>query len=133
MAARPRLDAGRRWIEADDPRRQTCGRNDVVQHELLRRIGRDTPPAIEERYRSRGLRTDERIGWVLSRAAARWPDRTALVCDGRRYTYMELWRWVTRLAQQLAASGVRPGDRLLWQLPNSAEALLMVIAFKASS
>src|SRR5205085_5791731 len=31
-------------IEADDPRRQTCGRNDVVQHELLRRIGRDTPP-----------------------------------------------------------------------------------------
>jgi acyl-CoA synthetase len=86
------------------------------------------PPALEERYRSRGLRTDERIGWVLSRAAERWPDRTALVCDGRRYTYMELWRWVTRLAEQLVASGVQSGDRLLWQLSNSAEALALHLA-----
>ena len=86
------------------------------------------PPALEERYRSRGLRTDERIGWMLSRAAERWPERTALVCDGRRYTYAELSRWVTRLALQLVDSGVRPGDRLLWQLPNSAEALAVHLA-----
>lgn len=86
------------------------------------------PPALEQRYRSRGLRTDERIGWLLSRAAERWPERTALVCDGRRYTYAELSRWVTRLAVQLVESGVRPGDRLLWQLPNSAEALAVHLA-----
>jgi acyl-CoA synthetase (AMP-forming)/AMP-acid ligase II len=86
------------------------------------------PPALEQRYRTRGLRTDERIGWMLSRAAERWPERTALVCDGRRYTYAELSRWVTRLAVQLVESGVRPGDRLLWQLPNSAEALAVHLA-----
>jgi acyl-CoA synthetase len=86
------------------------------------------PPALEERYRSRGLRTDERIGWVLSRAADRWPGRVALVCDGQRWTFADLRRWVARLARQLVDSGVRPGDRLLWQLPNSAEALALHLA-----
>jgi acyl-CoA synthetase (AMP-forming)/AMP-acid ligase II len=86
------------------------------------------PAALEQRYRSRGLHTDERIGWVLDRAAERWPERTALVCDGRRYTYEQLRRWVVRVAAQLVEGGVKPGDRLLWQLPNSAEALAVHLA-----
>ncbi len=86
------------------------------------------PPALEERYRARGLRSDERIGWSLTRAAERWPERVALVCDGRRHTYAELWRWATALAQWLHDSGLRPGDRLLWQLPNSAAALALHLA-----
>lgn len=87
-----------------------------------------TPPAIEERYRSLGLRTDERIGWTLSRAADRWPGRTALVCEDSRLTYLELWRWVTATARALHEGGLRPGDRLLWQLPNSVEAVVLHMA-----
>jgi acyl-CoA synthetase (AMP-forming)/AMP-acid ligase II len=86
------------------------------------------PPALEEHYRSRGLRTGERIGWMLSRAADRWADSTALVCEDARLTYAELWRWVTVVAAQLHDSGIGPGDRLLWQLPNSVDALVLHLA-----
>jgi len=87
-----------------------------------------TPPALEERYRSLGLRTDERIGWTLSRGADRWPDRVALVCEDTRLSYAELWRWVTVAARALHEQGVGPGDRLLWQLPNSVEAVVLHMA-----
>jgi acyl-CoA synthetase len=87
-----------------------------------------TPPAVEARYRSLGLRTDERIGWTLSRGTDRWPERTALVCGDTRLTYLELWRWVTATAGTLRESGVGPGDRLLWQLPNSVEAVVLHMA-----
>ncbi|HEV7680366.1 MAG TPA: AMP-binding protein [Candidatus Dormibacteraeota bacterium] len=87
-----------------------------------------TPPGLDDRYRARGLRTDERIGWLPSRAAGRWPDRTALVCEDTRLTYAQLSRWVTRVAAWLVDAGIRPGDRLLWQLPNSVEAVVLHLA-----
>ncbi|HVW32492.1 MAG TPA: AMP-binding protein [Acidimicrobiia bacterium] len=84
--------------------------------------------ARREWYRARGLHTDERIGWVLTRAADRWPDREALVFEGRRLTYGALQRWVTAVAADLHAAGLRPGDRLLWQLPNSLEGVVLHLA-----
>src|SRR5258708_14896959 len=87
-----------------------------------------TLPALEEHYRSRGLRTGERIGWMPSRAADRWPESTALVCGDTRLTYAELWRWVTVVAAHLHGSGIGPGDRLLWQLPNSVDAVVLHLA-----
>lgn len=87
--------------------------------------------ATEEReayYRQRGLHTDERIGWVLTRAVDRWPNREALIFEGRRLTYRDLWRWVTAVAHDLVANGVRPGDAILWQLPNSLEGVVLHMA-----
>jgi acyl-CoA synthetase (AMP-forming)/AMP-acid ligase II len=89
-------------------------------------MGSTSPPL--ERYRSRGLRTDERIGWALTRARESWADRTALVCDGTRLSYLDLWRWTTAVANELVLAGLRAGDRLLWQLPNSLEALVLHLA-----
>lgn len=81
-----------------------------------------------EWLRARGLHTDERIGWVLSRAAQRWPDREAVVFEDHRLTYAELARWVTAVAGDLVAAGLRPGDRLLWQVPNCLEGLVLHMA-----
>ncbi|MGH9037396.1 MAG: AMP-binding protein, partial [Acidimicrobiia bacterium] len=78
--------------------------------------------------RQRGLHTDERIGWVLTRAAERWPAREAIVFEGRRVTYAELGRWVTAVAHNLVAGGLRPGDRFLWQVPNCLEGLVLHMA-----
>jgi len=64
----------------------------------------------------------------LRRSAARLPDKVALVCDGRRWTYAELDRATNRLAQGLRARGVRRGDRVALCLPNSADAVLGIFA-----
>src|SRR5436190_10953952 len=88
----------------------------------------DDVTSREDFYRQRGLHTDARIGWMLTRAAERWGDREAVVFEGRRITYGQLWRWSTAIAHDLVASGVAPGDRLLWQLPNCLEGLALHMA-----
>ncbi|MBI4790530.1 MAG: AMP-binding protein [Chloroflexi bacterium] len=49
------------------------------------------------------------------------PDRQALVFGTRRYTYRELGEQVNRLTEQLAALGVRKGDKVAIALPNWPE------------
>lgn len=64
----------------------------------------------------------------LSRSASRLPDKVALVCDGRRWTYAELDRATDRLARGLRARGIRRGDRVVLCLPNSADTVLGIFA-----
>jgi fatty-acyl-CoA synthase len=52
------------------------------------------------------------VGQVLTRSAARAPDRTALVFGARTWTYAELDRAVGRVAARLLAAGLQPGDRV---------------------
>ncbi len=52
------------------------------------------------------------LGSLLARTAARTPDRTALVWDGRRETYGEYNAAVNRTANALLDRGVRRGDRI---------------------
>jgi acyl-CoA synthetase (AMP-forming)/AMP-acid ligase II len=68
------------------------------------------------------------IGWGIERAADRWGDLEVLRFGARRWTYAELNRWVNTVAADLLDLGLTPGDRLLWQLPNSPEALVLHFA-----
>jgi fatty-acyl-CoA synthase len=52
------------------------------------------------------------IGQVLTRSAARSPERTALVFGDRTWSYRELDLAVGRVAARLLASGLEPGDRV---------------------
>jgi fatty-acyl-CoA synthase len=47
----------------------------------------------------------------LGRAAAVFPDKTAVVMEDRRVPYRDFAGEVTRLARALRASGVAAGDR----------------------
>lgn len=58
--------------------------------------------------------------------AARWPDREAVVAEGRRLTYAELDAASSRLANALAASGVRRGDRVAFDLHKSVESVVAI-------
>ena len=59
------------------------------------------------------------------------PDREALVCGDRRLTYAELDERAHRLAHDLAAHGVGPGDHVAVYLYNGTEYLeAMLAAFK---
>ncbi|MFJ7153940.1 long-chain fatty acid--CoA ligase [Streptomyces sp. NPDC101118] len=58
------------------------------------------------------------IGSWPARRARKTPDRTAVVHDGRSWTYRELHGRVLRLAHALRALGVAPGDRIAYLGPN---------------
>ena len=70
------------------------------------------------------------IGEALSRAAAQWPDREALVSvhQGIRWTYADFLARVDRLAAGLLTLGLRPGDRVGMWGPNCAEWALVQFA-----
>ncbi len=60
---------------------------------------------------------------ALGRAAARWPNRTALVFDetGETLTFSTLAARVDRVAVVLAGAGIESGDRVAIMLPNRVE------------
>ena len=60
---------------------------------------------------------------ALRRAAARWPDRAALVFDETResLTFSKLAARVDGVAAALAGAGIGPGDRVGIMLPNRAQ------------
>ena len=70
---------------------------------------------------------------VLALHAQAQPDRTAVVVDaggarGEVVGFRELNARVNRLAHGLVASGVQPGERLVWCGPNSLEVLVTIHA-----
>ncbi len=74
-------------------------------------------------YRAAGYWTGRTLDTVLTDAARRWPDRTAVVdaaADGGS-SYAELDERANRAATGLRELGIAPGDRVLLQLPNGRE------------
>jgi acyl-CoA synthetase (AMP-forming)/AMP-acid ligase II len=68
------------------------------------------------------------VGDSLTRSAARFPDRTAIVDGERRLTYRTLNAWVNRIAHGLTALGFHSGDALALAAGNSAEFLVTYYA-----
>jgi fatty-acyl-CoA synthase len=60
----------------------------------------------------------------LERSARVWPDKIAVVYGRRRITYAELAAEAMRVARALRASGVEPGDRVAYLMPNLPEMLV---------
>jgi fatty-acyl-CoA synthase len=60
----------------------------------------------------------------LGRSAEVYSDKTAIVYGDRRYTYREFAAEATRVAHALRGSGVEPGDRVAYLLPNIPEMLV---------
>ena len=91
-----------------------------------------------------GTRPDDRIGAVervyrseltpgsfLRRSAAVFPERVAVVHEGRRATYRELAERVGRLAGALSAAGLESGDRVAVLCPNTPAMLEATFAVPA--
>ncbi|MFG2486122.1 (2,3-dihydroxybenzoyl)adenylate synthase [Streptomyces virginiae] len=93
------------------------------------------PAEFAERYRAAGWWRGETFGSVLRERAAAHADRIALVDpaggpDGgrRTWSYGELDARADRMAAGLTARGIRPGDKVVVQLPNTAEFFEVVFA-----
>jgi acyl-CoA synthetase (AMP-forming)/AMP-acid ligase II len=85
-------------------------------------------PYQAEAYNEAGLWTTERIGDLVSRQAARTPDRELFAFENTRVTYREFDAWVHRVASDMVVHGVGPGDRVLVALPNCLECLVLQAA-----
>jgi len=69
-----------------------------------------------------------RLQELLSASAGRVGHKTAIVGDNVRYSYAELDRKSDRLAAALVARGVRPGDRVVVFMDNTAEAVVAIFS-----
>ncbi|PSK28306.1 AMP-binding protein, partial [Nocardia seriolae] len=78
------------------------------------------PAELAERYRAAGYWAGRPLGELLRDAARQWPERPALLGDTST-TYAELDRAADRMAHGLLGLGIRPGDRVVVQLPNVPE------------
>ncbi len=70
------------------------------------------------------------LGGMLDKTSDAYPTKEALVGNGKRYTYGELRYLVDRMAYNLLAEGLLPGDRVLIQLPNRAEFVISYFALQ---
>src|SRR5215469_18145906 len=61
------------------------------------------------------------LGEIMPNAARRYGDRTALIVNGRTFSYRELDRLSNCIANGLAAANVQPGDRVSLYGPNCWE------------
>ncbi len=68
------------------------------------------------------------IGSTLARNANRCPSRTAVIFEGRSYSYRDLDEAVNRLANTLYAKGLRKGERVLLMSGNSDAFVVCVYA-----
>jgi len=62
----------------------------------------------------------------LKTSADRWPDKPAVICDGKVHTFGEIDQGSNRIAGELQRSGVVRGDRVALFLENSAELVISV-------
>ncbi|WP_327143522.1 (2,3-dihydroxybenzoyl)adenylate synthase [Nocardia sp. NBC_01327] len=83
------------------------------------------PADLAASYRQAGYWAGRPLGELLREAARQWPDRPALLADsgtpGAGATYDQLDVAADRMAHGMLALGLRPGDRVVVQLPNVLE------------
>ncbi|MFD5063681.1 AMP-binding protein [Streptomyces sp. NPDC058394] len=80
-------------------------------------------PETAARYRACGAWQDRPLGTYLTRAAA--TDALAVVDGERRLTFADIDRQATAIAAALHARGIGQDDVVSFQLPNTAEAVVL--------
>jgi len=88
------------------------------------------PPEFAERYRERGYWADKSLAQEFKVVFERYAERVALIDRDRSLTYAELDRLSSNLALHLLGAGLAPLDRVVVQLPNVAEFVILYFALQ---
>jgi 2,3-dihydroxybenzoate-AMP ligase len=78
------------------------------------------PPEAAQVYRAKGYWEDLSIPALFAGLAAESPDRVAVIDSENRATHRDLWAGSARLAAHFHGLGLGAGDRVVFQMPNSA-------------
>jgi 2,3-dihydroxybenzoate-AMP ligase len=88
------------------------------------------PPEFARRYRERGYWADKSLAEEFKVVFERYADRVALIDRERSMTYAQLDRLSDNLALNLLDLGLRTLDRVVVQLPNVAEFVVLYFALQ---
>lgn len=88
------------------------------------------PPEFAKRYREKGYWIDKSLSEEYRIAFDKYEKRVALLDRDRSFTYGELDRLSDNLALNLLQAGLRPLDRVVLQLPNVAEFVILYLALQ---
>src|SRR3990172_2807272 len=88
------------------------------------------PPEFARRYRERGYWADKSLAQEFAVVFRQFADRVALIDRDRHYTYREIDQAGDQLALNLLALGLKPLDRVVVQLPNVAEFVILYFALQ---
>jgi 2,3-dihydroxybenzoate-AMP ligase len=88
------------------------------------------PPEFAKRYRDKGYWIDKSLAQEYSIAFDKYEKRVALLDRDRSITYGELDRMSDNLALNLLEIGFHPLDRVVVQLPNVAEFVVLYLALQ---
>ncbi|MHB8394113.1 MAG: (2,3-dihydroxybenzoyl)adenylate synthase [Candidatus Dormibacteria bacterium] len=88
------------------------------------------PRALAERYRLRGYWEDRALGEVFQECFQKFGDSLAVIDGDERWSFAELGQGVERLALNLLDLGIQPLDRVVLQLPNRVEFILLYFALQ---
>ena len=88
------------------------------------------PPELAQRYRDQGYWRDRSLAQEFARLFADHAARVAIVDRGREITYGALDARSTNLALNLLDVGLEPLDRVVVQLPNTAEFPILYFALQ---
>jgi 2,3-dihydroxybenzoate-AMP ligase len=90
------------------------------------------PPDFARRYRERGYWRDRSLAAEFAAIFRDFGPRIAVIDGERRFTYAEIDALSDNLALNLVALGLKPLDRVVLQLPNTAEFVLLYFALQKS-
>ncbi|MGA3174209.1 MAG: AMP-binding protein [Syntrophorhabdales bacterium] len=79
------------------------------------------PQQYMKRYREAGYWEEKTLAEKLDEVVSQVPDKVALVCEDKQVTYREMQVLSDRLALHFLEIGLKPGDRIVFQLPNITE------------
>ena len=88
------------------------------------------PPEYAKRYRARGYWLDKSLATEFAAVFTRFAERVALIDGERHFTYADVDRQSDNLALNLIALGFKPLDRVVLQLPNVAEFVVLYFALQ---
>jgi 2,3-dihydroxybenzoate-AMP ligase len=88
------------------------------------------PPEFARRYRERGYWQDKSLAEEFKVVFDRYRGRVAVIDRDRSFTYDEIDRLSSNLALNLLGAGLKPLDRVVVQLPNVAEFIILYFALQ---
>jgi len=91
------------------------------------------PPEYAARYRAKGYWQDKSLAQEFDVVFKRYAERVAILDRDRSVTFAELDRLSSNLALNLLDMGLKPLDRVVIQLPNVAEFIILYFALQKIS
>lgn len=87
-----------------------------------------TSAEFAEKYRREGCWRDQTIAQRVLEIADKFPEKNAIIIGDKKITYSEFRRLSENIASNFLNLGLKPGDVVAGQLPNSAEGPMLHIA-----